>query len=240
MSTTLAALRLRCQEESDNVNQTYISNAEWLSYINASYAELYGRIVTAFGNDYFTQTPATGYTFVTSGTTQFFALPTDFFKLLGVDLQISAPNYYATLKPFSFAERNDLSISNTNIPTAGQTIRVFYVPKMTPLVADSDTVDGVNGWEELIIIDACIKALAKEESDVSVFMARKAMFEERLNGEIESRDATGASKTSDSRGKSTRAMRYRLNGNSLWLIGNGQPGWYPFGDWSSDYGYGEY
>jgi hypothetical protein len=29
-------------------------------------------------------------------------------------------------------------------------------------------------------------------------------------------------------------MRYRLAGNNLWLVGNGQPGWAPFGDWGSE------
>jgi hypothetical protein len=234
MATTLAQLRLRCQEESDNINQTFISDAEWLSYINASYQELYGLIVESFGNDYFVQSPAAGYTFVTDGTNSLFALPSAFFKLLGVDLQINTAGYWATLKPFAFSERNQLSLNNSSIPMAGQTVRVLYAPKATLLSGDADTVEGVNGWEELIIIDSCIKALAKEESDVSVFMARKAAFQQRLDSEIENRDASGATRVADSRGRSVRSMRYRLNGNNLWLIGNGQPGWGAYGDWDDD------
>lgn len=234
MTVTLATIRTACKYESDNVGQSYISDSEWTYYINASYQELYGKIVESFGNDYFTQTPSSGYTFSTDGVNQLFALPADFFKLLGVDLQIASPNYFVSLKPFAMSERNKLSITNTLTPMAGQTIRLLYVPRATQLVADTDAMDGVNGWEEFIIVDACIKALAKEESDVSVFMARKQALEARLASEIENRDASGATVVADVVGRRARAMQYRLNGNSLWLIGNGMPGWGPFGDWGND------
>ena len=50
----------------------------------------------------------------------------------------------------------------TPTPAGNQNIQVWYVPKLTTLSADSDTVDGVSGWTEYIIVDACIKALAKQ------------------------------------------------------------------------------
>jgi len=237
MATTLLQLRTLCKYESDNVNQSFIADAEWNVYINQSYKELYGLIVTNFGNDYFTQTPYTGYVFTTNGTSQFFPLPTDFFKLLGVDLQISAPNYWVSLKEFPFSERNKLSVTNSLVPMAGQTLRLLYVPRCQELATDADSVDGVNGWEEYIVVDACIKALAKEESDVSVFAARKQGLVARLNNEIENRNASGPPQVADIWGRSARAMQYRLNGPNIWLIGNGMPGWGPYGDWGSDSAY---
>jgi len=232
MTTTLLQLRNRAKQESDNVDSGFITDTEWDSYIVASYQELYGLITTAFGNDYFTQTPAAGYTFTTTGTTQFYALPADFFKLLGCDVQISAPDFWVTLKPFNMSERNRLGITNTQIPAAGQTLRLLYIPLPTVPTIDASTIDGVNGWEEYIIIDAAIKALAKEESDVSVFMARKAAIIERLNSEVEARDAGMPGTVSDVLGRQARAMRYRINGPNIWLIGNGVAGWSGFGgDW---------
>lgn len=232
MATTLAQLRDRSKQESDNVGQSFLSDAEWNININASYAELYGLIVQAFGNDYFTQSPATGYTFVTTGSTQYFALPSDFFKLLGVDLQVSSPSQWVSLKEFPFSERNSLSVFNSPTPMAGQTVRVFYVPRVTALVGDTSTVDGVNGWEEFIVVDAALKAVAKEESDVTVLATRKEALLKRIESEAENRDAGTAQTIADTRGRSARAMRYRLNGNQLWLIGNSTPGWGPyFGDW---------
>jgi hypothetical protein len=238
--TTLATIRTTCQQRSDNVNSTFIATSEWNGWINSSYQELYGLIVQAFGNDYFVQSPSTGYTFTTDGTNQFFALPSDFFKLLGVDLQVSAPNYWVSLKQFTFQERNKLSLTNNTIPQAGQTIRVLYVPRLTILVSDSDTVDGVNGWEEYIVADVCEKAAIKEESYemAQMFAGIKAELKARLDSEVENRDAATPATIADSYGRRSRAMQYRLNGSNLWLIGNGMPGWGPLGDWGADMDYG--
>jgi hypothetical protein len=83
-------------------------------------------------------------------------LPDDFFKLLGVDLEISSgPDGYVSLRPFTLAERNRYSTANvqtwigvTNLryrisgnklwftpsPQTGQTIRIWYVPRLSQLV----------------------------------------------------------------------------------------------------------
>lgn len=236
---TLLQLRDRAKQESDNVGQSFVTDAEWNGYLAASYQELYGLIVTAFGNDYFTQTPATGYTFVTDGINEHFALPADFFKLLAVDIRLSAPNYWVALKPFQMSERNDFGYLGTMIPMAGQTLRLLYVPRAITLTNDADVVDGVNGWEEYLIVDACIKALTKEESDVTAFGARKAGLLERLQGEITNRDAGSPACVADVQRRRGRSMRYRLNGNYLWLRGNGMPAWGPDGA-GNDFGDGGY
>lgn len=236
---TLLQLRDRAKQESDNVGQGFITDTEWNGYLAASYQELYGLIVTAFGNDYFVQAPAAGYTFTTDGVNEHFALPAEFFKLLAVDIQLSAPNYWVGLRPFQMSERNDFGYLGTMIPMAGQTLRLLYVPRATVLAADADIVDGVNGWEEYIVVDACIKALAKEESDTSSFVARKAALLERLNGEITNRDAGSPACVADVQRRRGRSMRYRLNGNQIWLRGNGMPAWGPDGA-GNDFGDGGY
>lgn len=241
--TTAGAIVTTCERESDNVNQQFVADpAEWLDYVNASYKELYGLIVEAFGNDYFTQSPSSGYQFTTDGIKSFFPLPDDFFKLLGADLQITAQNSWVTLKSFDFAERNSNNAWGNQAPMAGQVVRLFYVPRCPDITQAGDLIDGVNGWTEYIVADCCIKALAKEESDVSVFFARKKALLERLEAEVESRDAGMPATIADTRGRGARGMRYRLNGNNLWLIGNGTPGWYPSGDWGDydDHGGGFY
>ena len=77
----------------------------------------------------------------------------------------------------------------TPTPAGGQTIKVWYVPRLTTLSADGDTVDGISGWTEYIIVDACIKALAKQESDVTVFALQKAELIKRIESAAENRDA---------------------------------------------------
>lgn len=237
--TTLLAIRNLCKSQSDNVGQSYLLDADWNAIIQGAYQELYGKIVEAFGNDYFVQSPSAGYTFTTDGINDHFALPDGvatpaspaFFKLLGVDVRLTSSNQYVALKPFSFSNRNQWGLFNSGIPMAGQTIRVLYVPRLTLPTQDADTVDGVNGWEDYIVAKSCMIALAKEESDVSVFMARLSATEKRLASEIENRDAGSPATIVDVSRTRSLGMGYRLNGSNLWLQGGTTPGWAPQGDW---------
>jgi len=152
---SLSDLRTASRQRADMVNSTFISDAELNSYINASYFELYDLLVQKYGNDYYMKE----YSFQLQGNVSRYDLPEDFFKLLGVDLQISAgPEGYVSLRPFTLAERNRYSTANvqtwigvTNLryrisanklwftpsPQTGQTIRIWYVPRLAELV---DTV----------------------------------------------------------------------------------------------------
>lgn len=233
---TLAALRTRSQQYSDNVGSSFIAPAEWTNYINAAYAEVYGAVVQQYGNDYYVQTPATGYTFVTTGLTQYFALPTDFFKLLGVDVLYGSANQWIQLKPFAFEQRNMYSGTNQAIPAAGQTVRLFYIPKLTALAADPDvTIDLQNDWEDWICISAAIMALTKEESDISALAMRKAEIVDRMKAEPQNRDAGNPMRIVDSRGRGSPTMAYRINGANLWLIGQRVDQW---GGWDPSWGWG--
>ena len=187
--STLAQLRTRAQEESDNIGQTFVSTSEWNSYINNSYAELYSLLAQSFGADYFVATPVT---ITTDGVNQLFALAADFFKLLGVEVQITSPAQWVSLKLFAFADRNHVGLFNGQIPQAGQSVRYWYIPRVTALAADgTSTVAAIsiNGWDEYIVVDAAIKALAKEESDISALLVRKKALTDRLEAEVSNRDA---------------------------------------------------
>lgn len=228
----LSTLRTRAQQESDNVNSGFVSSTgsapiEWTALINASYQELYGLLVTTFGADYYVASP---FSITTDGINDKFALPTDFFKLLGVDLQVQASSLWTTLKEFAFAERNRFGLVNSPVPMSGQTLRLWYAPVITPLNADADlTVDIVNGWEEYIIVDAAMKAISKEEGDVSVLMARKQALLARINGEAANRDAGSPAHIVDYYAAQPPAMRYRLHGSKLWLTGGNTPA-LPYGE----------
>ncbi len=233
--TTLLQLRDRAKQESDSVGQSAVTDPEWTQYINDSYGELYSLLAQSFGADYFVATPVT---ISTDGINQLFALAADFFKLLGVEVQVSSPQQWVSLKPFAFAERNSISLFNSAIPAAGQSVRYWYIPRFTPLVADPDlVVDAISmqGWAEYIVVDACIKALAKEESDVSVFVARKQALVARLESEVSNRDAGNPARIVNVMGRRAQSMQYRLNGANLWLVGGATPGWYyGGGDWQDE------
>ena len=99
-----------------------------------------------------------------------------------------------------------------------QTIRIWYVPRPHQLINLTDTVDGVAGWEEYMIADICIKMLAKEESDVSVFAAQKAEMEKRLLEMSKNRNLGEPQTVSDSK------YRNFAWGDGDWGSGSGMYG----------------
>lgn len=62
------------------------------------------------------------------------------------------------------------------------------------------TADGVNGWEEIIILDAAIKMLAKEESSTTVLERQKAAMMQRIQRMAADRDASMPERVSDVQG----------------------------------------
>lgn len=217
---TLAEIRLLAQQRADMVNSAFVTDAEWLAYINGSLGELYDLLLTHYGADYYVATP---YSFVTT-TAERYALPEDFYKLLGVDLSWpGAPSGYVTLRPFNFRERNDFGTAGAPAvarelryrlngndlwlrpqPAAGQTIVLHYAPRLTRLEDDEDEVDGVSGWEELAIVDAARKALIKEESDTTALEREKAALVARIEMAAENRDAGSPATVVDTSGRSGR------------------------------------
>lgn len=205
LSSMIQSVRERC----DMVNSQFVTDNELTGYINASIAELRGLLIQKYGDNYFAAPPVT---FQTDGTSQRYDLPDDLFKLMGVDLNLSSsPDGYVTLRKAMFRDRNKWAVPNTQtfygpinlrydlvgnqvmffpIPQGGQTVRLWYVPKIVYLVNPSDTIDGYNGWEEYVIVDTCIKTLLKEESTetAQMFGMQKASIVARIESEAENRD----------------------------------------------------
>jgi len=204
MSTvTLSSLRTQARQRADMENSGFIKDSELNGYINSSYAELYDILVSKF-EDYHTKTASA----TISGSSTSFPVPSDFYKLRGVDRLISGTEYYS-LPKWNFAERNfrdrsiisnvyghsDLSyrlITNSVeiVPTqrAAGTYRIWYVPHYTQLSLDADTLDGVNGWEEYIVVDAAIKMLIKEESSTTALEGIKESIRQRIETMAANRD----------------------------------------------------
>lgn len=223
--TTLGNLRLEAQQRTDLQVSSNITDQEWNTYISNSYKWLYNLMIQKFGNDYFIALP---YTYTTSGTVdsetqaQTFPLPNDFYKLMRVEVALNPadPNSWITLKKFEAIQANLWNYPNvytfygiTNlryrlwgsnlqivpIASSGQTIRIWYSPRPNQLINDTDIVDGLADYEELIVADSCIKALAKQEQDVSVFAAQKAEMLKEIGEAAENRDVGSPETVSDSR-----------------------------------------
>jgi len=223
---SLQQIRLLAQQRADRENSNFVTKAEWTRYINQSYFELYDLITNTYQDYYLTTASIT-----TDGVNDRFALPNDFYKVMGVDLALNSnANSWVTLRKFDFISRNRfiypsmgsnyLGVFNLQyrvvgneiffipIPQGGQTIRLWYIPRMVELLQETDVADGVSGWDEYIVVDAAIKALQKEESDVTALMAQKQALVKRIEESATNRDA-GAPDTISN----TRTISQRFNGS---------------------------
>ena len=200
MILTLAQIRTQARQRADMEGSNFVPDTELTSYVNASIAELYDILVSRFEDYYILDTTAT----VTSGSDSF-ALPASFYKLKGLDFDIGG-GQYETVRAFQFIERNENYNAGTSstlmryrilggniklspLSEAAGNYKLWYIPRFTALVLDSDSFDGINGWNEYVIVDCAIKMLNKEESDSSAFVAQKKALLDRIEAMASDRDA---------------------------------------------------
>ncbi len=203
MSISLSELRLRTREKADRVNSNFVEDAELNFILNQSIAELHDIMVMANSADY----AVSSQNFTTVGTVEDYALPADFYKLKGVDARITQNNWYS-LRPFNFNERNrndDVTwglingpsvryrlvggnIKFSPAPEGSYQIRLWYTPLAPKLVLDTDTLNDLNSFSEYVIVDAAIKYLMKEESDVSMLLGQKEALKRRIEVMANNRD----------------------------------------------------
>lgn len=212
-NVTLLSMRTQARQRADMETSAFVSDSELNGYINAGIKKIYDALTNA-GEFYYTAFSD----IAVLPNVKSYALPASFYKLLGVDLILDANGNAVTLKPFSFSQRNSYlftptwnvvglsylryMIQGNNIsfvpnPIGNQTVRVHYVPAFTNLSLDADTFDGINGWEEFVILDAAIKMLAKEESDTSMLVHEQQAMIIRINEMKLMRDIGAPSKIED-------------------------------------------
>ena len=209
--TTLQSLVDRVRQRADMTGSAFVSDAEVISYINVAMSEIHDVLVTKF-EDYYVS--STTYTLPAANPGD---LPDSFYKALGVDLDVGGITY--RLKPYSFQERAMYNspgvvasmITNTLYhiqgdeikfipsPTVSGTATLYYVPEalqfstseseyMAKTVFDKAPAVAY-GYEEYVVIDAAIKCLQKEESDVQVLLVQKQQQLERIEQAAGKRDA---------------------------------------------------
>ena len=228
---TESALVARVRQRADMEENYFVSDVEVQTYINVGLSELHDLLIQTYGQDYY----ISNSTFTTTSGVDSYAISSnigaDFYKLRGVDAKLNG-SMWSTLIPFNFNERNlnqegTLSniwgLSNTRYRLVGDNIvfspapnsaievKVWYIPttqqfnSSTP-ASSSTTFDDINGYAEYVIIDAAIKCLQKEESDVQVLLAQKTAMKRRIEVAASNRDAGSPLSVSDV---------YRGN-NSFW------------------------
>jgi hypothetical protein len=149
-----------------------------------------------------------------------------FYKLLGVDLGLNTANSaFVTIHKYNMIDRNKYVYPNSGgtqygvfnmryrlvgnkiefipPPSANQVIQLLYIPRLTPLLQDTDiTTIGYGGWLQYVIVRAAKYALDKEESDTSKLDSELLFLKERIEAIAQNRDAGQPDTISDTRGSS--------------------------------------
>lgn len=179
----------------DMINTQFVTDNEIISYIDRAYRDMYIRIVEQ-NSGYF----RTKVVIPIVGGQDTYALPSDFYKLSGIDLNLDSNNTI-TISNINFNERNMLKsvyssiclsrgwrylISGQNIifspaPDVSAGFTCWYIPD--PITITSSTVSLV--LTPSVIVDylpicAAIKCLQKEESDYSELMQERNNLAEQI------------------------------------------------------------
>lgn len=196
VSDLITSVRRRANME----NTQFVTDAEIITYLDQANRKFYNLLVTEFENWFVSET-----TFPTVDGVAEYTLPTDLYKLLGVDL-VDAGGRAFTMRPFELNERNRIVhtwigkpvryiLKGTKIvlvptPSGGsQNIKLLYVPSPTAITLSSQTIEVFNGFDEYIALDSAIRCLMKEESDTALLERERAYMEQQIIELMRGRDA---------------------------------------------------
>lgn len=227
----LGYLRYMSKLRADKLYSQFLTDDEWNFNINQSAFRLYDVLVTKFGDQYFLAPPLQFFTDGTSAYdlpngSNHGGAPA-LYKLVGVDAGINATNNeWFTLPRFNWVDRNRYSTLQLAgsvqsiyglayspfgdklyfipLPTTAQTIQLWYVPRMVQLLKDTDMMPfSISGWSEMVIVDAAIKALIKEESyeQAGSLIGERSQLLERIETTAANRDVGQPNTVSNSRAR---------------------------------------
>lgn len=203
-SYTWAELRTRIRQKTNKEKSQFVTDSEIDSLIEESYSVMYNKLVSTNENYFISST-----TVSLVANTHTYALPSDFFKLKGVDISRNGVLYQLGLLPWENRNKyQSLSATFTSIPTeymfynnslrfvptpnSGYTATIYYIPAPPRYISDATTIDGVAGFEKYIVnyCAACIRD--KEEKDSSIFMNKAALALQEMAAAISPRDFENA------------------------------------------------
>ena len=223
---TLALLRADIRYQADVEGETpRHPNAQLNRLINQS-INAFRLMISRTGHPYYLKESTA--TATTSGTADY-ALPSDLIHLYGVDLTVD--NRTLALQDYSLIERNDfstLNLPNTGTPvafrvhtsgnvrfiptpdSASYTYKFIYLPTATDLSSDSDTFDGVAGWEDWIVYDVAVKLLTRDDEDeqLAKVQGMLAKREREIISEASKRQRVNPVHRRDYRGREERVQFY--------------------------------
>lgn len=187
----------------------FVDNGELDRRINENCAQLYDLLCLTRGDQYYSG-DATATTVTSQALYAWVAdfSVTDFYRLIRVtvddgtryvDVRPWDYSDYARLKNAESAGVNSLESYRYRLKPTGlellpqptgtsHTITCHYVPNFVAMKVDSDTFDGINGWERWAALGAAIDLVNKEEGDPSGLLAQRTQQEALIAKLAASRD----------------------------------------------------
>lgn len=175
-TVTRSEIRTRIRQAADIEGDQHMTDTEINTLINTHYPKFWDLLVECAPPLYFSKTVS----FVTVANQQNYAINTvcpagDFYKL---------DNIYAVES--DSRKRTVKMVQPVNIehykPVAGGglTVQLNYTPCCPVLTSDADTIDGVNGWEEILVQQVAAAAKIKREEDPSINLQLAQQLEARI------------------------------------------------------------
>ena len=221
---------------------SFVQNSEMNQWINDGIKVLYDKLVHARGEDYYCVESAviplvSGVSNYALPIVDKSGVSAPFYQLLEV-VCTNGSDYFRMMR-FQRGETADAMNTHSfgygfgTIPTAmnlrfrlgtnyieirptpavtGWGFIVYYVPICPTLVADIDTFDGIDGFEDFAVLWAAIRALTKEESDTSALVSQFSLIDQRIGKMAPNRDSSQTRRISDTRQDSAGVWSRRLRG----------------------------
>lgn len=203
---TNSAVDLADMRNSQFVDQSGLAGTELIRYANMAYKDLYAQIILS-KEFYFT----TSEDLQVVGSQDTYPLPSNFYKLDGVDLELDTSGRFLTLQPMQFLERNKfrsglgltiapfaqffnyILLSNTirfvPLPSQSNTVKLWFTPEPVVITNLSQTLSIPIGGDEYMSLYMAAMMAAKEVSDPTPFNTKRLEVLDQLKNSLKDRDS---------------------------------------------------
>jgi hypothetical protein len=206
----LSELRERTRRAADceiGAASSRILDDELDQYINSAVSNLWDMLVAARGDQYYANY---AFLQTVAGTSKYlwtdFTNPdtavgdaSDFYRLVALQLQdgttvVNVDEFQPLEEDLTAASqlRGGYTIHDVRFtlnptrlffspePNAVWTLHMDYIPTAPTLASPSSSFDGINGWEEWVILTAAIRCKVKDEEDPGALVAERAIVDARI------------------------------------------------------------
>lgn len=190
---TVTNLVLAIRERADQVGSSFVSDAEIIRMISASWGELYMLLVKAYPERFMLEQVITA-----DGVDGNYAVEATYLATLGVSYRRSATSGQWPLARLGLSEiplwQNQTgralryAVVGSNValfpnPPNGQVYVHVYLPVPVNLSVGTESIDGEAAWEQFIVCDVAGKIAQKEESEHRGHFAERDRIRARIEEE---------------------------------------------------------